>query len=164
MVASPLSQILMDAFSSSTSVGVAQTLACLGSIYAVLMTWGVLSFRLPRTAFTTVDSSSSSSSSSLLSSSHAPSDDLITPSTRLLPSSSTSSSSPSKSFQFTRDVLAASVPSKSVSANSALRVSKCVCVCVRVRVAPTFVCFLRKCVLPHYLPQRGGERGRESER
>lgn len=47
MIASPLSQFLMDTFSSSTSVGVAEAFMCLGGIYLMFMMFGMLTVRVP---------------------------------------------------------------------------------------------------------------------
>lgn len=47
MIASPLSQLLMERFASPTSVGVAETFLFLGSVYLVAMLVGAFLFRLP---------------------------------------------------------------------------------------------------------------------
>ncbi|MEP6573522.1 MAG: OFA family MFS transporter [Gemmatimonadota bacterium] len=47
MIASPLSQILMDRFKSATSVGVVETFVTLGIIYFVAMVAGAFLFRIP---------------------------------------------------------------------------------------------------------------------
>jgi MFS family permease len=47
MIASPLSQILLDHYKSSTSVGVAQTFVTLGIIYLIAMLSGAFLFRVP---------------------------------------------------------------------------------------------------------------------
>jgi MFS family permease len=47
MIASPLSQLLLDHYKSPTSVGVAETFVTLGSIYLVAMLTGAFSFRVP---------------------------------------------------------------------------------------------------------------------
>jgi nitrate/nitrite transporter NarK len=47
IVAAPLSTYLMARFASTTSVGVAETFATLGIVYALLMSAGALAFRVP---------------------------------------------------------------------------------------------------------------------
>ncbi len=47
LIASPLSQILLDQFKSPTSVGVAQSFLTLGALYLVLMLFGAFLFRVP---------------------------------------------------------------------------------------------------------------------
>ena len=47
MIASPLSQMLLDHYKSPTSVGVAQTFVTLGAIYLVAMLSGAFLFRVP---------------------------------------------------------------------------------------------------------------------
>jgi len=47
MIASPLSQLLMERFASPVSVGVAETFLFLGSVYLVAMLLGAFLFRLP---------------------------------------------------------------------------------------------------------------------
>ena len=47
MIASPLSQLLLDHYKSATSVGVAETFVTLGAIYLVAMLSGVFLFRVP---------------------------------------------------------------------------------------------------------------------
>lgn len=47
MIASPLSQMLMDRFKSATSVGVTQAFVVLGCVYGVAMLAGAFGFRLP---------------------------------------------------------------------------------------------------------------------
>jgi MFS family permease len=47
MIASPLSQLLLDHFKSPTSVGVAQTFLTLGAIYLAAMLSGAFLFRVP---------------------------------------------------------------------------------------------------------------------
>ncbi len=47
MIASPLSQLLMDHYKSATSVGVAETFVTLGLIYLVAMLCGAFGFRVP---------------------------------------------------------------------------------------------------------------------
>jgi MFS family permease len=47
MIASPLSQLLLDHYKSPTSVGVAQTFMTLGAIYLVAMLSGAFLFRVP---------------------------------------------------------------------------------------------------------------------
>ncbi len=47
MIASPLSQLLMEHYKSATSVGVAETFVTLGLIYLVAMLCGALGFRVP---------------------------------------------------------------------------------------------------------------------
>lgn len=46
-IASPLSQMLMDAFSTDSSVGVTQTFMIMGAAYLVAMVVGAFGFRLP---------------------------------------------------------------------------------------------------------------------
>lgn len=50
LIAAPLSQMLMNAFASSTSVGVAETFCVLGAVYFVVMLGGAFAFRLPPSA------------------------------------------------------------------------------------------------------------------
>jgi MFS family permease len=47
MIASPLSQLLLDHYKSATSVGVAETFVTLGAIYLVAMLSGAFLFRVP---------------------------------------------------------------------------------------------------------------------
>jgi MFS family permease len=47
MIASPLSQLLLDRYKSATSVGVAETFVTLGVIYLVAMLFGAFLFRVP---------------------------------------------------------------------------------------------------------------------
>src|SRR5215218_9471266 len=47
MIASPLSQLLLDRYKSPTSVGVAETFVTLGAIYLVAMLSGAFLFRVP---------------------------------------------------------------------------------------------------------------------
>lgn len=47
MIASPLSQRLMSLFSSSTSLGVAETFLALGTIYTIAMLLAAFAFRIP---------------------------------------------------------------------------------------------------------------------
>ena len=47
MIASPLSQLLLDHYKSPTSVGVAETFVTLGVIYLVAMLSGAFLFRVP---------------------------------------------------------------------------------------------------------------------
>lgn len=47
MVASPLSELLMNHFRGPQSTGVAETMVTLGLLYGIVMTCGALSFRLP---------------------------------------------------------------------------------------------------------------------
>ncbi len=47
LIASPLSQILLDHYKSSTSVGVAESFMTLGALYLVLMLFGAFLFRVP---------------------------------------------------------------------------------------------------------------------
>ena len=47
MIASPLSVMLMDAFRSITSIGVAETFLCMGGIYFTFMMFGVFTIRIP---------------------------------------------------------------------------------------------------------------------
>ena len=47
MIASPLSQLLLDHYKSATSVGVAETFMTLGLIYLVAMLSGAFLFRVP---------------------------------------------------------------------------------------------------------------------
>ena len=47
MIASPLSQILMDHFKSATSVGVIPTFCVMGALYGVAMLAGAFGFRVP---------------------------------------------------------------------------------------------------------------------
>ena len=47
MIASPLSQLLLDHYKSATSVGVAETFVTLGTIYLVAMLSGAFLFRVP---------------------------------------------------------------------------------------------------------------------
>jgi len=47
LIASPLSQFLMDSYASPTSVGVAQTFVTLGLIYFAFMLFGAFLFRVP---------------------------------------------------------------------------------------------------------------------
>jgi MFS family permease len=47
MIASPLSQLLLDHYKSATSVGVAETFVTLGAVYLVAMLSGAFLFRVP---------------------------------------------------------------------------------------------------------------------
>jgi MFS family permease len=47
MIASPLSQLLMDTFKSDSSVGVVRTFTVMGALYAVAMLAGAFLFRVP---------------------------------------------------------------------------------------------------------------------
>lgn len=47
LLASPLSELLMSAFASAESVGVAETFCVLGAVYLVVMLWGAFAFRVP---------------------------------------------------------------------------------------------------------------------
>jgi len=47
MIASPLSVMLMDAFRSINSIGVAETFLCMGAIYLIFMMFGVFTIRIP---------------------------------------------------------------------------------------------------------------------
>lgn len=47
LIASPLSQLLLDHYKSATSVGVAESFVTLGAVYLVFMLSGVLLFRVP---------------------------------------------------------------------------------------------------------------------
>ncbi|MDA0195124.1 MAG: OFA family MFS transporter [Bacteroidetes bacterium] len=47
MIASPLSVMLMDAFRSINSIGVAETFLCMGAIYLTFMMFGVFTIRIP---------------------------------------------------------------------------------------------------------------------
>ena len=47
LIASPLSQLLLDHYRSATSVGVAESFVTLGALYLVFMLFGVLLFRVP---------------------------------------------------------------------------------------------------------------------
>lgn len=47
MIASPLSVMLMDAFRSINSIGVAETFLCMGAIYLMFMMFGVFTIRIP---------------------------------------------------------------------------------------------------------------------
>ncbi|HEX3236461.1 MAG TPA: OFA family MFS transporter [Gemmatimonadales bacterium] len=47
MIASPLSQILLDRYKSATSVGVAETFVTIGTLYLVAMLAGAFLFRVP---------------------------------------------------------------------------------------------------------------------
>jgi MFS family permease len=47
LIASPLSQLLLDHYRSATSIGVAESFVTLGVLYLVFMLFGVLLFRVP---------------------------------------------------------------------------------------------------------------------
>jgi len=77
LIASPLSQALMDQYRSATSVGVAETFLTLGAVYFAFMLFGAFLFRVPAPDWKPAGWTAPAASSSMITRSHVHVDEAI---------------------------------------------------------------------------------------